>query len=181
MDQTELIDTVQSHLDSKVSVPVRTKGGTGDERPVPAVILEDVDIRDITLHNTHLAGVEEKPPGTSDLRLFHFRYKARLDFAVRHTSDREASLLQDKLRAVFEPLTENPRSLDSDLSEVNLRGGGGFSLTNVEDKESSMNFAVQIRTFHAMDNTEDAAFDSSVLDTIENTLPDGDGEDFTVS
>jgi len=182
MDEVTLIDTVQSHLDSKLGVPVRTRGGTDDERPVPAVILEDFDVTDITIHNTHLSGVEENgSAGTADTRYFSFHYWARFDYTVRHTSDRDSALLRKDLKRVFMPLSENPRWLDDQLNELKLRGGGGFQLTNAEDKESEMNLAVRIRTFHLMDNSEDAAFGSSTLDTIQNKLDAGDGEDFNVT
>lgn len=182
MDQTELINTIQSHLDSKLSVAVRTRNGTEDERPVPAVILEDVDITDIRFHNTHLAqAVENDSAGTADERYFRFHYWARLDYLVRHENDFNASTLRDQVRHTFQPLEENPRSLDNDLNEVNLRGGGGFTGSGTEDSESEMNQAVMIRSFHQMKNTEDAAFDSSTLDEIQNKLDAGYGDDFTVS
>lgn len=182
MDEVTLIDTVQSHLDSALSVPVRTRNGTEDDRPVPAVILDDIDITDIIVHNTHLSGVEENDsPGTPDKRYHSFRYWARFDYLIRHTSDREAAILHRDLKNVLRPLSENPRALHDHTNEVKLRGGGGFTSTNVEDQEAEMNFAFRIRTFHLMDNINDVGFSDSTLDTIQNALDSGDGEDFTVT
>lgn len=182
MDQTNLISTVQTYLSDSLPVPVRTRGGTEDERPVPAVILEGVDVTDLTFHNTHLAQVvEQGSPGVPDEWYFRFHYRARLDYLVRHKTDLKSSNLVDNLRQVMLPLVENPRVLHDDINRVRLRGGGGFSVTNVEDSESEMNQAVQIRTFHQMNNLDDAAFDDSTLDTIQNKMDDGYDDDFTVT
>lgn len=181
MNQTELIDTVQSYLSDNLSVTVRSKSGTEDERPVPLVSLDAIDIEDIVVHNTSLAQVVETPPGEPDKRYFHFRYWARLDYEFRNVSGRETSLLSTEFRNAFRPLTENPRSLHDDISEVRLRGGGGLTETNVEDAESEMFSTVRIRTYHQMNSVDDAGFDSSTLDTIQNKLDDGYGNDFTVT
>lgn len=182
MDEVTLIDTLQDYLNDNLSVPVRTRSGTEDARSVPVVVLDDFDVTEITFHNTNLVDViENTDPGVADERYFRFHYWIRLDYEVRNTSDYETALLWRTLKQLFLPLAENPHSLHDDINEVRPRGGGGFSLSNVEDAETESNYAVRIRSFHQMNNLDDAGFDDSTLDTIQNKLEDGYGDDFTVT
>lgn len=166
MDQTTLIETFQSHLETELSVPVRTKGGLGDERPVPVVILEDFDVQDLVFHNTHLAQVvEHDTAGVSDERYFRFHYEARLDYTVRAADDLSALQLRDDLRRALYDVCEEPQSLDGDLRRCALRGGGGFTHSFVEDTESEMTQAVLVRSFEQVSKSN-----YSTLDDIKESF-----------
>lgn len=171
MQHTTLIETIQSYLDSKLSVPVRTSGGTEDERPVPVVILDDVDFTDVTFHNTHLVQVvENDAAGVPDDRYFRFHYWVRLDYTIREGKDLSALQLRDALRSAFLPLVENPAAIHEDVRRVKLRGGGGFMHDFIEDRETEMTFPVRIRSFEQISNADSSALESSTLDEIQDSF-----------
>lgn len=146
MEPTALISTLNDRLATRLGLPVRTN--TENERPVPAVILDDMSVTDYTFHNTALAGVKETGAATSDERYFRFYYDVRLDYVVRHHSDPDASLLFDDLREEFMRLRIDPSLLDADINAVTLRGGGGIDTVFVESSEAEMTQSVEFTTFH---------------------------------
>ena len=150
MEPTELIAALQSRLSARLPAEVRTN--PDNERPMPAVILDDTVVTDHTFHNTPLAQHVETNSG-SDERYFRFYYDLRLDYTVRHTSDPNVSMLFDDLRQEFMALRLNPASLDADIHDVNLRGGGQMTSTFTEESESEMTQSVEFATFHQVSRT----------------------------
>lgn len=147
MDAATLSSTFQSHLNDNLTVPVQTTGAE-ESRPVPGVLLENLDLQDITYHNTPLWHVVEHDlAGTSDERWFRFHYRVRLEYAIRHKSDISALRLFDNVRSVLEDIAIDPRGLHSDLRDVSLRGGGEMQHSFVENTESELNQSVVVESF----------------------------------
>lgn len=161
MEPTELISLLNERLEGRLGVEVRTNAE--NERPVPAVILDDMSTEDYEFHNTPLAQVVETNTG-SDKKYYRFYYDVRLDYEVRHNSDPKAVALHDSLRHQFMLLRLNPGSLDGDLQEATLRGGGGLDHAFVEPSETELTQSIVFRTFHQV------LFDN--YDTIEQIQSD---------
>lgn len=154
MQPTELIADLNRHLSGHLAAEVRTNAE--NERPVPLVVLDSMDIEDFVHHNTPLDHVVETKKTVSDERYYRFYYDLRLDYEVRAGDDVTAHQLHDDLRHELMLLRLDPGSLDGDVLDVTLRGGGLIGHTFVEAAETELNQSVVFRTFHQVlkDNYE---------------------------
>jgi len=165
MDVTTAIETLVSHLSAALAVPVRVSG-MEDERPVPVVLIEDWDITDHTLHNSAFAGQAVDPEDDAEKRYFRFYYDMRVELVVRHHDDVLAHRVLDSLRRELGMIREDPLSFHPHLNDLKLRGGGGIHHQFIEPKETELQQAIVLQSFHEVKRA------MSQYDTIEDILND---------
>lgn len=173
MDETELISSIQTHLDTVLSVPVRA-AGMEDERPVPVVIIDDWDTRDENFHNSAKAG-EATGDFDGDGNLEHewylnFDFVTRVEFLVRHFDEVEANRLKDTLKLQLRLIRENPLDFHPELKQCRLGGGGNPTHQYTEPNETEL---IASARFHG-DHTVTRTASDTQEDVIEEVL-----EDFT--
>ena len=127
MEETELISTIQSHLATALTVPVRTSG-MQNERPVPAVILDDWTTTDMNFHNSPLSGEaygDFDGDGSKDYeRYLTFDYETKVEFQVRHHDEVKVSELKDSLKHVIRMIRSDPLDFHNNVKQCRLAGGG---------------------------------------------------------
>jgi hypothetical protein len=157
MDETELISSLQSHISSTLSVPVRTNA-LEDERPVPVIIIDDWSTEDFNFHNSAMAGDflgDHDNDGKDEYeRYLSFDYKTRVEFLVRHSDEVEVSRLKEKLKHEIRLIRENPFDFNDSLKQCLLRTDGAPSNTFVEPKEAELMLAVDFYADHVVTRTD---------------------------
>lgn len=156
MEVTELISTVQSHLDSAISAPVLVSGS--EQRPVPAVLIEDWTVQQLEASMTRYETSLYDDQGNEEARVYKVPYDCRVSFMVRDVGEVGASELHDRLRKELFKAASRPHRLSSRISRVELNSGGGVNHQFVNPSESEFN--------------QTATFTSSLLwtDTEWNTI-----------
>lgn len=156
MDETTLIEQMQSHLNTEFDVAVRTSA-LSNERPVPAIILDDWTIDPITYHTTPLSQhryTDIDGDGQKEVeRVFRFHYEARLEFVVRHADEVGASQLKTQLTNVFRELKLNPCQLHDDVKWVRLVRSGDPTFSFREPKENELHTGCLLESFHEIRHT----------------------------
>ena len=165
MDVTTALTTLQSHISSQVSIPVRVSG-MEDERPVPVLLIEDWDLVDLTLENTAFAGQAVDPDDGVEKRWFRFYYALRVEMVVRHYDEVLAHQELDNLRVALSLIREDPVAFHDHLNDLQLRGGGGIDHQFIESKETDLHQAVRLTSFHEVKR------DMSNYDTLDDIVDD---------
>lgn len=165
MDATTAIQSLVSHLSTRLAVPVRVSG-MEDERPVPVVLIEDWDITDYTYHNTAFAGQAVDPDDGVEKRYFRFYYDMRVEIQVRHHDEVLAHRALDSLRAELSMIREEPWQVHQHLNTLKLRGAGGIHHQFIEPKETELEQAIVLRSFHEVKRS------MSNYDTIDEIISD---------
>lgn len=149
MDETELISTLQSHLSTALSTPVRTNA-LEDERPLPAIIIEDWDTDELNFHNTAYAGEalgDWDDDGVKEYeRYLAFDYETRIEFLVRHEDEVEVSRLKENLKHELRLIRERPLQFNDSLKQLRLGTDGNPTNRFVEQKEAELMLSA---TFYA--------------------------------
>lgn len=139
MDETDLISTLQTHLDSALSVPIRANA-MDDERPVPVVFIEDWETQDYNFNNSALAGEATGDFDSDGLleyeKYLNFSFKTRIEILVRHTDEVDASRLKEDVKHELRLIRENPQSFHNGLKSCNLRADGNPTNKFTEPKEA---------------------------------------------
>jgi len=159
MEPTDVLKTVQSHLNSVLSVPVQVNAE--NNRPVPAVLIENWDIDDVQLHNTRYL-YSEYSGGEEVARIHHVPFELRISFLLRHDSAFESSSLHDDLRDELLRLETDPTRLSDEVGTVRMDGGGGVSYQYADPTEVE---ATQAATFYAAQSYRWTDFDT--IETID--------------
>lgn len=167
MDETELISSIQSHLDSKLSVSVRTKGFE-DERPTPVVIIDDWSTQDFNYHNSAHSGDFLGDLDGDDVKDYEkylaFDFKTRVEFLVRHSDEVEASRLKESVKHELRLIRENPLQFNDSLKQCRLGTDGSPSNRYVEPQETELVISARFFGDHIVTRTD---FDQ-IADVVEN-------------
>jgi len=171
MDETELIISLQSHLSSTLSVPVRTNA-LEDERPVPVVIIDDWDTNDFNFHNSAFAGEavgDFDDDGSLEYeRYLNFDWRTRVEFLVRQSDEVDVSRLKEDLKHELRLLRENPQQFNDSLKQCRLGADGNPTNQFTEPKEAELMASAR---FHG-DHTAVRTPDDTQEDTIEQVKSD---------
>lgn len=160
MEPTDVIKTVQSHLDSVLSPPVQVNAD--NERPVPSVLMDGWDVQDIKQHNTRYLYSEYNGSGTETARIYHVPYDLRVSFLVRHDSAFETSKLFDSLRDELLKLEVDPGLVSDEVGRVEMSSGSGVNYQYASPTEAEM---TQAATFTAAQSYKKTDFET--IETID--------------
>lgn len=156
MDETGLISGLQSHLSSALSVPIRT-ASFEDERPVPVVIFDDWDTRDLNLNNSARAGEaygDFNGDGTETFEWYlNFDWRTRVEFLFRHSDEVDVSRLKENVKHELRLIRENPQSFDADLKQCQLGAGGNPTHQFTEPKEAELMLSARFYGDHTVTRT----------------------------
>ena len=156
MHNTELISTLQTYLNTNIAAPVHV-GGT-NERPVPAITLENWSVTQIDLANSNYIGTDtDDVTGFDEAKVYRIPYDCRVSFKIRHDDTVEASKLRDQLRLELGRLEDRPSLMGDSLSQVSIGRGGEVSYQFAEPTETEM---TQAATFTAATMYKDGDFDN---------------------
>lgn len=153
MDETDLIISLQNHLDAALSVPIKT-AGMEDERPVPVVIIDDWDTNDYNFHNSPFAGDAYEDfdgDGTKEYeRYLNFDWRTRVELLVRHSDEVDVSRLKEKAKHEFRMIRDRPQQFHDDLKQVALGADGNPTHTFTEPKESELMLSARFHGDHTV-------------------------------
>jgi hypothetical protein len=156
MDETALISTLQSHLDSQLSAPIRTSA-MEDERPIPVVIIDDWDTRDQNFHNSAFAGDalgDFDNDGEDEYEWYlNFDFITRVELLVRHYDEVDANRLKDSVKNELRLIGENPLGFHDELKNCRLGGGGNPTYQFTEPKESELVVSARFHGDHTITRT----------------------------
>jgi hypothetical protein len=144
MNVTEVLTTLQTYLNEKFLEPVKVSGG--NERPVPAILLENWDVSDI--RRQEFVDERHDNNGNVSARIYHTPYDLDVDFLVRESDALSASQLRSGLRSELDELEENPKKLSSHVARVMPGGGGGIGYQYANPTESEMRQSATITAAH---------------------------------
>lgn len=158
MDETDLIKTLQTRLDSSLSVPVKTSG-MEDERPVPVVIIDDWDTQDLNHHNSARAGSTKgdfDDDGNIELEWYlNFNFETRVELLVRHYDEVDVSKLKEKAKHELRLIRENPQNFHQDLKSCYLGRDGNPTYQLLEPKEAELMLSARFNGDHTVTRTPD--------------------------
>lgn len=165
MDEHELISSLQSHLENRLSVPVRT-AGMEDERPVPLVLIDDWNTRDMNFHNSPKAG-EATGDFDGDGNLEHewylnFDFTTRVEFLCRTADEVETSKLKGQVKQILRLISANPLGFDPEIKNCRLGSDGNPTHKFTEPKESELVASARFHGDHTITRTPS--------DTQHNTI-----------
>lgn len=169
METTELISTLQTYLNERITAPVQVTGT--DERPVPVVLINSWSTTQSTQHNTNYIHSEYDEYGIESARVYRVPYDCRVSFEIRHDDTVEASRLHDSLRFELSKLESNPSQLSGSVSMVTVGNGGGINHQFIDPTEAEI---TQSATFlsaftyvdESLTNIEEVDFDVVVTNKL---------------
>lgn len=164
MKPKEVVSSLINELSGRLATPVGTSG-VEESRPVPAVLVDGLDITNHNHHNSNFAG-EEWQNGEITAEIYRHYYSARVDLVVRQSDEIGAYDILGNLQVALGVLAENPRQfIHEDINDMSLLGSGQISYQFHEPTETEINQSLVIETFY--DSTH-ANFDS--ITAIEDNL-----------
>jgi len=153
----EAVSTLISELNSRIPPHVHT-AGIEEERPIPAVLIDGVDLRNINAHNSNYAGSKfDSTTGHEVAEINRFYYTLRFDLVVRDDSETGAYDILTHLQAALATLSERPwESFHPDVNEIRLLSSGSVSYTFNEPAETEIHQAFELVSFfETTDSTDD--------------------------
>lgn len=160
MDVTELISTVQSHLDDNLDPPVLVAGS--DQRPVPGVIIEDWNVEHVDRSMNRYLTSKYDDNGDETARVYRVPYECRVSFMVRDNGEVASSRRFDALRRELLKLESDPQRLSDSISRASMGSGGGVTHQFVSTTEAEF---TQSATF-----ATSIVYEDSDYDTIEDVI-----------
>jgi hypothetical protein len=147
MNQKQALNSLVSYLSGQLSVPVFVKG-TRNERPTPAVVIENWSTTEFTYHNDDYVGLFDDPADGVQKEYYRFYWGMRVELLIRHTDDVEGVGLDDDVIRSLRLLRTKPTTLHDHTRTVSLSNGGGIDHQFVETPETELNQAVTINGLH---------------------------------
>jgi len=147
MNQKQALDALVSYLSGQLSVPVFVKG-TRNERPTPAVVIENWSTTEFTYHNDDYVGLFEDPADGVEKEYYRFYWGMRVELLIRHTDDVDGVQLDDAARDALRLLRTNSSLLHDHARTISLGNGGGINHQFVETPEAELNQALTINGLH---------------------------------
>ena len=136
-----------------------------DERPVPVVIIDDWDTRDMNFHNSAYAG--GSIVGGYE-RYLNFDYRTRVEFLVRHYDEVEVSRLKEAVKRELRLISENPQQFHDELKRCSLSSGGNPTNHFTEPKEAELMVSANFHGDHTIVRTADDLQGDTLQDVKES-------------
>ncbi|AGM10766.1 tail tube protein [Halorubrum tailed phage 8] len=157
----EAVTTLITELNGRIPPPVHT-AGIEEERPIPAVLIDGVDLRNLNVHNENYAGSKfDSTTGHEVAQIKRFYYTLRFDLVVRDDSETGAYDILTHLQSALANLSEKPwETFHPDVNEIRLLSSGSVSYTFNEPAETEIHQAFELVSF--FETTDDN------LDVIES-------------
>jgi len=157
MEPTDLIDDLQSHLDSRMQPEVIVPGS--EQRPVPGVIIEDWSVTHLDGSMTRYLTSLYDDQGNETARVYRIPYDCRVSIMVRDVGEIGASRLNDSLGKELMRLEARPQRLNDSVSMVEMQGGRGIDHQFVNPSEAEFHQSVTLTT--------SLVYEDTTFDTIE--------------
>jgi hypothetical protein len=144
----EAVSTLITKLNDSIPPPVHT-AGIQEERPIPAVLIDGVELRNINAHNSNYAGSEyDSTTGHETKQINRFYYTLRFDLVVRDNSETGAYDNLTLLQAALAELSERPwETFHPDVNEIRLLSSGSVNYTFNEPAETEIHQAFELVSF----------------------------------
>lgn len=152
MEEVDLISAIQSHLSSNLNVPILTDAG--DDRPVPAVIIDDWNTDNEHFHNSAYSGEQRKTSSQQYIRYLTFDFKTRVEFLIRDNGSVNVTKLKDKLKHQVRLISEYPQEFDTDVKNCILGEDGNPSSQFVEPEENELMLSATFHCDHTVELTD---------------------------
>ncbi|QIR31185.1 tail tube protein [Halorubrum virus Serpecor1] len=162
----EAVTTLITKLNGRIPPPVHT-AGIQEERPVPAVLIDGVDLRNRTHHNSNYAGSEYDSQGRETTQINRYYYSLRFDLVVRDDSETGAYENLTHLQTALAELSDRPwESFHPDVNDARPLSSGSVNYTFNEPAETEIHQAFELDSFY---ETSDSDLDviESVVDAID--------------
>lgn len=156
MNPKQVVSSLNNELGNRLATPVRTSG-IEESRPVPAVLVDGLDISHKTHHNSNFAG-EDWDNGKITAEIYRHYYSARVDYVVRDNDEIGAYDILSSLQKALSAISVDPQTyLHGDVNKMELLESGQISYQFHEPTETEINQSLVVETF--FDSTH-ADFDS---------------------
>ena len=161
----KVISTFITELNNRIPPPVHT-GSMDDNRPIPAVIIEGIEIQDENHHNSDFAGEEYDSNGNVISEIKRHYYNLRLELNVRDDDEIQAFKYLGDLKSALSDIGDDPTHiLHNDIRKVQMKGSGEVSYQFYEPTETELNQSVVLKTFLETTNS-----DVDVIETVNDNL-----------
>lgn len=172
MDEAGLIKALNSHFSQQFSVPVRTSG-MDNERPVPVIIIEDWNTRDMDFHNSAFSG-EAVGDFDNDGNLEYERYltfdwNTRVEFLIRHTDEVDVTELKGDVKDTLRLIGEYPQQFHDSVKRCNLGGGGNPTYQFTEPTESELMLSARFFGDHTVTLTP-SDLDNDIIEQVKTNF-----------
>ena len=159
------ISTLISELNGRIPPPVHT-AGIEEERPVPAVLVENVDIDNHNHHNSNYAGSEYDSAGNEISEIHRYYYGMRIQLVVKDDDEIGAYDILGQLQQALGELSQRPhKTFHSDVNELRILGSGPISYQFHEPTETEISQAIRLETFY-----ETSQSDGDVIETLQKNI-----------
>lgn len=162
----EAVSTLIRELGNRIPPPVHT-AGIEEDRPIPAVLIDGVDLQNLNAHNSNYAGSTfDSTTGHETAQVHRYYYTLRFDLVVRDDSETGAYDILTQLQAALARLSERPwESFHPDVNEIRLLSSGSVSYTFNEPAETEIHQAFELVSFF---ETADSSGD--VIESVSSTI-----------
>lgn len=163
MNPKQVVSSLINELDDRLAVPVHTSG-IEESRPVPAVLVDGMDISHKTHHNSNYAGADWDN-GKITAEIYRHYYSARVDLEVRDDDEIGAYDILGSLQKALSTISVDPQYyLHNDVNSMEVLESGQISYQFHEPTETEISQSLVIETFY--DSTY-SDFDS--IETMSKT------------
>lgn len=158
------ISNLINELNGRIPPPVHT-AGIEDERPVPAVLIENVEIESLTYHNSTYAGSEYSAAGDEEAEVHRHYYNLRIQLLVRTADEIQAYDILGQLQQALGDLERSPqRHIHEDVNDLRTLGSGEVSYQFLEPMETEISQSLVIETFY-----DTTGADAEPIESISTT------------
>jgi hypothetical protein len=159
MKPKQVVSSLIDELSNRLATPIRT-AGVEESRPVPAILVDGLDITHENHHNSTYAG-DEWSNGQIQNEIHRHYYSARIDLQVRDDDEIGAYDILSDLQAALSKIENNPRKwIHDDVNTMELLSSGQISYQLHEPTETEINQSLVIGTFYDSTHSDAEAIDS---------------------
>jgi hypothetical protein len=147
MKPKELVSSLISELNTRLSVPVHT-AGIEQSRPMPAVLVDGISIDNTNYHNSNYAGSEWQG-GSVVAEKYRQYFTARIDLEVRASDEIDAYEHLGELQNALSLIEIDPRvHIHNDVVRFTPGSSGQIRYQFNEPTETMLNQSVEIESFY---------------------------------
>ncbi|AAL55010.1 hypothetical protein HfxHF1_560 [Halophage HF1] len=163
----EAVSTLITKLNGRIPPPVHT-AGIEEERPIPAVLIDGVDLQNVNHHNSNYAGSKfDSTTGNEVAEINRYYYTLRFDLVVRDDSETGAYENLTHLQSALAELSGRPwETFHPDVNEIRLLSSGSVNYTFNEPAETEIHQAFELVSFFETTDSSGEAIES-VVDSID--------------
>lgn len=162
MRPTDLVASLQSHLNSALPPPVKVDGS--DNRPVPSILFRNWDMENIQKHNTRYVHSTFNDDGSEATRIYQIPYNLRVSFLARHEKAVDVSQLQDQLREELLKLENNPTKIADEVVRVNTQNGSAVDYQYANPTEAEASLSAVFTSAQTYERSDFDTIDSMTFD-----------------